>query len=43
MLISRGFNNADAQIWVALLSLQALPYISAVACQIIYLKQRHRD
>jgi len=43
MLISRGFNNIDAQIWVALLSLQALPYLSAVACQVIDLKQRHRD
>lgn len=43
MLFSRGFNNLDAQIWVALLSLQALPYISAVACQVIYLKQRHHD
>ncbi|HQS44376.1 MAG: benzoate transporter [Methylotenera sp. 24-45-7] len=43
MLINRGFANIDAQIWVALLSLQALPYLSAVACQIIYLKQRNKD
>lgn len=43
MLMSRGFGNLDAQIWVALLSLQSLPYLSAVACQLIYLKQRNND
>jgi exo-beta-1,3-glucanase (GH17 family)/cellulose synthase/poly-beta-1,6-N-acetylglucosamine synthase-like glycosyltransferase len=35
MLSTRGFYNLDAQLWVALLSLQSLPYISAVACQVI--------
>jgi len=35
MLATRGVGNSDAQIWVAMLSLQSLPYISAVACQII--------
>lgn len=35
ILATRGFYNLDAQLWVALLSLQSLPYISAVACQVI--------
>lgn len=35
MLYSRGVQNLDAQLWVAMLSLQSLPYISAVASQII--------
>ena len=35
MLATRGLNNIDAQLWVAMLSLQCLPYISAVACQFI--------
>ncbi|HWT28603.1 MAG TPA: glycosyltransferase [Methylophilaceae bacterium] len=35
MLFSRGMNNIDAQLWVAMLSLQSLPYLSAVACQLI--------
>ena len=35
MLFSRGLNNIDAQLWVAMLSLQSLPYLSAVACQLI--------
>jgi len=35
MLITRGFTNIDAQLWVAMLSLQALPYASSFACQII--------
>lgn len=35
MLSTRGFNNIDAQLWVAMLSLQCLPYASAVACQFI--------
>jgi cellulose synthase/poly-beta-1,6-N-acetylglucosamine synthase-like glycosyltransferase len=35
MLISRGFTNIDAQLWVTMLALQALPYGSAVACQLI--------
>jgi len=43
MLITRGFNNLDAQIWVALLSLQSLPYLSAVACQIICLHEDKKD
>jgi cellulose synthase/poly-beta-1,6-N-acetylglucosamine synthase-like glycosyltransferase len=39
MLVTRGFYNLDAQLWVALLSLQSLPYISAVACQVIAQKK----
>ncbi len=35
MLTTRGLNNIDAQLWVAMLSLQCLPYASAVACQFI--------
>ena len=35
MLLTRGFNNIDAQLWVAMLSLQSLPYASTLACQII--------
>lgn len=35
MLYTRGFNNIDAQLWVSMLTLQALPYASAVACQFI--------
>lgn len=35
MLTTRGLNNIDAQLWVAMLSLQCLPYASAVACQLI--------
>lgn len=33
MLYSRGFSNLDAQLWVSMLALQSLPYLSAVACQ----------
>jgi len=35
MLITRSFTNIDAQLWVAMLALQALPYGSALACQLI--------
>lgn len=35
MLSTRGFGNADAQLWVSLLALQSMPYASAVACQLI--------
>lgn len=35
MLVTRGFNNLDAQLWVTMLALQSLPYISTLACQII--------
>lgn len=35
MLATRGLNNIDAQLWVAMLALQCLPYASAVACQFI--------
>ncbi len=35
MLYTRGFNNVDAQLWVTMLALQSLPYLSAVACQFI--------
>jgi len=35
MLWTRGFSNIDAQLWVTMLSLQSLPYISSVASQII--------
>lgn len=33
MLISRGFTNLDAQLWVSMLILQSLPYWSALTCQ----------
>lgn len=33
MLYSRGFSNLDAQLWVSMLALQSLPYMSALACQ----------
>jgi len=35
MLFTRGFSNIDAQLWVAMLMLQSLPYWSTLACQII--------
>lgn len=35
MLITRGFTNIDAELWVTMLALQSLPYASALACQII--------
>jgi hypothetical protein len=35
MLLTRGFNNIDAQLWVTMLALQSLPYVSTVACQIL--------
>ncbi len=35
MLITRGFSNIDAQLWVTMLMLQSLPYWSTLACQII--------
>ncbi len=35
MITTRGIENFDAQLWVALLALQSLPYISALACQIL--------
>ena len=35
MLATRGFNNIDAQLWVLMLALQSLPYVSTMACQII--------
>ena len=35
MLYNRGAENLDAQLWVTMLSLQTLPYISAVASQLI--------
>lgn len=35
MLITRGFDNLDAQLWVTLLALQSMPYASAIACQLI--------
>ena len=43
MLVTRGFNNMDAQIWVALLSLQSLPYLSTLACQLICLIENKKD
>jgi cellulose synthase/poly-beta-1,6-N-acetylglucosamine synthase-like glycosyltransferase len=33
MLVTRGFDNIDAQLWVTMLALQSLPYASAFACQ----------
>ncbi len=38
MIATRGADNLDAQLWVAMLSLQTLPYISAIASQIIALR-----
>jgi exo-beta-1,3-glucanase (GH17 family)/cellulose synthase/poly-beta-1,6-N-acetylglucosamine synthase-like glycosyltransferase len=35
MLYTRGINNIDAQLWVTMLALQSLPYLSAFACQLI--------
>lgn len=35
MLYTRGFGNLDAQLWVTLLTLQSMPYASALACQVI--------
>ncbi len=35
MLITRGFSNLDAQLWVSMLMLQSLPYWSTLACQVI--------
>jgi len=35
MLFSRGLTNIDAQLWVSMLALQSLPYISALACQLL--------
>jgi exo-beta-1,3-glucanase (GH17 family)/cellulose synthase/poly-beta-1,6-N-acetylglucosamine synthase-like glycosyltransferase len=35
MLFTRGADNLDAQLWVAMLGLQSLPYASALACQLI--------
>jgi exo-beta-1,3-glucanase (GH17 family)/cellulose synthase/poly-beta-1,6-N-acetylglucosamine synthase-like glycosyltransferase len=35
MLATRGIRNIDAQLWVALLLLQSLPYMSALSCQLI--------
>ncbi|MGB4811628.1 MAG: glycosyltransferase [Methylophilaceae bacterium] len=35
MLTSRGFYNLDAQLWVSMLALQSLPYVSALTCQLI--------
>ena len=37
MLFTRGLHNLDAQLWVAMLTLQSLPYLSAIACQWIAL------
>jgi len=39
MLFTRGFDNADAQLWVTLLALQSMPYVSALICQIIAQKE----
>lgn len=35
MIATRGIENFDAQLWVALLALQSLPYTSALMCQIL--------
>lgn len=35
MLMTRGLYNIDAQLWVTLLTLQSMPYASALACQVI--------
>jgi exo-beta-1,3-glucanase (GH17 family)/cellulose synthase/poly-beta-1,6-N-acetylglucosamine synthase-like glycosyltransferase len=33
MLVTRGFTNLDAQLWVTMLAFQSLPYWSALTCQ----------
>lgn len=35
MIVTRGVDNFDAQLWVALLALQSLPYVSALICQLL--------
>lgn len=35
MIATRGIENFDVQLWVSLLALQSLPYLSALACQIL--------
>ena len=35
MIVTRGVENFDAQLWVGLLALQSLPYVSALVCQIL--------
>ncbi len=35
MLYTRGIENIDAQLWVTMLALQSLPYLSALACQVL--------
>ncbi len=35
MIATRGMQNFDAQLWVALLALQSLPYVSALICQLL--------
>ncbi|MEO7343534.1 MAG: glycosyltransferase, partial [Methylotenera sp.] len=35
MTVTRGIENFDAQLWVGLLALQSLPYVSALICQIL--------
>jgi exo-beta-1,3-glucanase (GH17 family)/cellulose synthase/poly-beta-1,6-N-acetylglucosamine synthase-like glycosyltransferase len=39
MLITRGFSNLDAQLWVSMLAMQSLPYLSALSCQWISERQ----
>ncbi|HEX5539678.1 MAG TPA: glycosyltransferase, partial [Methylophilaceae bacterium] len=35
MLYTRGIDNIDARLWVIMLALQSLPYLSTVLCQLI--------
>lgn len=35
MLYTRGFDNIDTRLWVSMLALQSLPYLSTLACQIL--------
>ena len=39
MLVVRGAQNLDAQLWVSMLALQSLPYWSSLACQWVSEKQ----
>jgi len=34
MVILRGANDIEAQLWVGILALQCIPYVAAIACQV---------
>jgi cellulose synthase/poly-beta-1,6-N-acetylglucosamine synthase-like glycosyltransferase len=43
MLMTRGAQNTDVQLWVTMLLLQSLPYWSTVACQIITEREKRKE